>query len=199
MTLFTAVIASMLTVWFRPDQSPVYVEHVRNTGGQARIAELARWTTEAARRHGVSRTLLAALAHHESGYRHVESRYGAGILQIHPRHRLARHGMCCTPDVPECVRWGLRAGAAALAESLATCGDEWGALGHYRFGHACVRRERELAILRLRESMLDALCAPDDRERVTVRAECDERRYIEVFDLGNGVGVGGLTVAGRAH
>lgn len=191
MTPIAAVLAALLVVWVTPAGEAVLVRHAREAGGLEHVQAVAEDLRDAAAAHGVDADLLAALAVHESGLRHVETRWGVGVLQINPAHRLAAGGLCCAADVPGCMAWHVDAGAAAFAESLAACGDEWGALGHYRAGR-CMRRERELLVLRTRLEVLAARCVREDAARWSLTAACaarpELRRQAKGGTHGGGIG-----------
>lgn len=186
MSALAATLAALLVIWVTPAGDAILVRHARAAGGVRHVARVAAALEDAAAARGIAPELLAALALHESTLRHIRTPYGAGVLQINPRHRLASSLSWCEHDEPGCVRAFIDAGAAAFAESLAACGgDEWAALGHYRFGRGrCVRRARELLILEARVELLGARCVREDAQRWSLTAACAARERLRVEAMG---------------
>jgi len=169
--------AALVTVWTKPNGDAVFWAPVRHAGGLEYVDVVVEAARRAAARHDLDPTLLVALTFHESGFHNVETPFGVGVMQVNPRHPLAEGGRCCTASTPGCVEWQIEVGARALRQALDACdGDEWGALGFYRFGRGrCVRRARERSVLRTRLDLLGAVCAVDDRAGVSASARCAAR------------------------
>ena len=186
MTPIASVMLALLAVWVTPAGEGELVRHVRDAGGDRHVVRLAELVEDAARRWNVDPDLLAALAMHESGFdQTAETEWASGILQVNPRHRVARGGMSCTPDVPGCLEWHIERGAMLLSQALAECDDEWGAVGFYRSAGKCLRREREIEVLRTRLLFRAARCVLDDAARQSLRPGCAAREGLRAEAKGD--------------
>lgn len=138
-----------LTVWTRPDGTPVFARSCRNgpVDCRERIAVLAGLIQEAAERHDLDPWLFAALAVRESGLNPaaIGRRGEAGIVQLHPRGvgrevryvQDASYREACQERVDACQRPVLDEGARALSGAIRDCGGVISGLGKYASGR-CV-------------------------------------------------------------
>lgn len=136
-----------LTVWSRPDGSPVYVSHCRTAPGgcEARIRALSALLVDAAANQDLDPYLLAAVALRESGLHPgaVGPAGEAGIVQLHPRGVGAGvryvsdadyRAVCAARRPAACQKVVVRTGARHLSDWIASCGSVEAGLGGYNRG-----------------------------------------------------------------
>jgi membrane-bound lytic murein transglycosylase MltF len=126
----------------------IATHHCRNAaeGCDHRLAEFARYLSEAGEQYALDPWLLAAMAYRESGLNPfaVGTRGEKGILQLHPKNRRskdirfvqdARYWERCQHQAGACQREVVERAALILASSLHKCdGDLSRALGMYNTG-----------------------------------------------------------------
>jgi len=135
-----------LTVWTKPDGTPVFARSCRNgpVDCRERIAVLAALIEETATRNELDPWLFAALAVRESGLNPsaIGARGEAGIVQLHPRGvgqgvryvEDADYREQCQQRVDACQRPVLEKGARALRDAIHDCGGVIAGLGKYASG-----------------------------------------------------------------
>lgn len=139
-------LVARLTVWTRPDGTPVLARRCRRgpVPCRERLAVFAGLIEDAARRHGLDPFLLAALAMRESGLdpSAIGRRGEAGLVQLHPRGagrgiryvHDAAYRESCQERLDACQAPVLERGAEALAEAVRECGSLRAGLGRYASG-----------------------------------------------------------------
>lgn len=139
-------LVARLTVWTRPDGTPVLTRRCRRgpVPCRERLETLAGLIEEAAREHGLDPFLLAALAMRESGFdpSAVGRRGEAGIMQLHPRGagrgvryvEDAAYRASCQSRLDACQAPVLERGAKTLADAVRECGSLRAGLGAYASG-----------------------------------------------------------------
>jgi len=135
-----------LTVWTRPDGTPVHVAYCRGAPGgcETRIEALSRELVDAADAHDLDPYLLAAVAIRESGLdpAAIGPSGEGGIVQLHPQGvgagvryvRSAAYRARCERRPDACQAEVLEVGAAHLAEAIEGCGGVEAGLGAYNRG-----------------------------------------------------------------
>jgi len=160
MTALALAISTLLTIWVTPAGEAIYVAHARRAGGVDRVNELAAAIDAGARLTGQDPWLLAALAYHESGLNPeaVQPRTRAwGLLQLHPKGRASRRAMryCRRRSDADCIAAQVLFGALLFRRGLEACARGLvGALSFHRFGRCDRDRDRERAVLALRDQMI---------------------------------------------
>lgn len=156
-----------LTVWKRPDGTPIHVAYCRDVrkGCRARLASFAQMLTKAANDEGLDPFLLAAVAVKESGLSPtaVGPKGSAGILQLNPRGvgaglRVVRdphyRAWCARHRVDGCQSEVIERGARHLASWIESCGDVAAALGGYNSGE-CGATDYSWRVLREERRLRD--------------------------------------------
>lgn len=166
--LFVAI-ARRMTVWTRPDGTPVYARSCRQapTGCEQRLETFARLIANAAARHDIDPFLLAALTMRESSFDpSATGRAGeAGIAQLHPRgegHDVRyvqdrAYRRRCLRRVDACQQEVLERAADALRRARRRCGTMEGALAAYASGRCDRALSRAEAVMEERQRLIDEL------------------------------------------
>lgn len=135
-----------LTVWHRPDGTPVYAKFCRE---MPRGCERYVWQTLVHMMHyadyyGPDVELIAAIALHETRFnRYAIGPIGeVGIMQLNPRARWGKEAIAhCSRYIINCHREQIRIAVRTLTGTIESCGwDVPLALGRYNTGRCMVNR-----------------------------------------------------------
>lgn len=154
-----------MTVWMRPDGSPVLTKHCRQgpVDCRQRLATFARLVVRSAHQHDLDPFLLGALAVHESGLNPAAlgQRGEAGLVQLHPRGAGVdvryvldeSYRDRCQRRLDACQGPVLDRGAATLADHISRCGGVEQGLSAYASGRCGFRGAHPQRVLAERDRL----------------------------------------------
>lgn len=153
--LFLALV-QLCTIWFGP-RGPVLHKRIRQLGGEVYLHRVEENIVATEELTGVSRFLIAKLAHGESSLdrRRVNAETGAsGLMQLKPNTPHWREWRrVCRLSPEDCTAANLLIGARYLRESWQICGAGWAeAVARYR-GAGCLARDIDTEVVEQAEEL----------------------------------------------